>query len=483
MQLPIFPRFVASYFFIFILVLALSVFSIFQLRQFDQVTQSILGIDNQLLQYGKKLSDSLLSQMRYERKYMISREQALYQQFLRARDEFGRDVAQVSRILERSDQLQKDVLKGLEAHYQTYQKLVEEEAGHIQAKVRYHPQWYREEKEKAVDRVLDDLDALAENSQMSTFRKIRALEKAGTDASHVAIGMAAVTLLGIITISYFITRSITRPISALIEKTRDIARGVFKEDLRVSSPPEIKELAESFNAMCARLRALDRMKSDFFATMSHELRTPLSAIKEGTNLLLEGIGGEIGEKQRKILNIMSGESKRLIDLVNSSLDFSKMEAGMMVFNFAPTDILPLIHQAVAAINPLAISKKIRIQTESQPRLPLIRMDGERILQALRNILGNAVKFTPEGGQITVSAQTGKGNLEVRVIDTGCGIPPENLSSIFEKFCQVPLNGASRIKGTGLGLAIVKHIITAHGGKVWAESETGRGTSIIFVLPA
>ena len=116
-------------------------------------------------------------------------------------------------------------------------------------------------------------------------------------------------------------------------------------------------------------------------------------------------------------------------------------------------------------------------------LPMIKMDDERILQALRNLIGNAVKFTPEGGRVRISARPGAQGLEVSVADTGPGIPKENIQTIFEKFHQVSVGHSERANGTGLGLAIVKHIITAHRGRVWVESETGSGSTFSFVLPA
>jgi len=200
-------------------------------------------------------------------------------------------------------------------------------------------------------------------------------------------------------------------------------------------------------------------------------------------MLLHGSEGKITKEQKDILDIIARESERLIGMVNSILDLAKLEAGMMVFNFNPTDMMPLIHQAIAEIKPLTLGKEIHLQMENPQSLPVITMDRERILQVLRNFIGNAIKFTPKGGQVTVSAVPKEGTLEVCVQDTGPGIPKENLAIIFEKFQQDPLQRSKLMKGSGLGLAIAKHIITAHGGKVWAESGTGQGSSFFFVLPA
>ncbi len=481
MRLTIFSRLILGYLLIFILVLAISVYAILQLQQFETVTRSIQELDNQMLESEKRLSDSLLSQMRYERKYVILRDRVLYDQYLLASDDFRKNMDQA--LLLAATLPQREILSRVKAYFEDYQSLIIEEMKFVQANQPYDHARYKQEKEKAVDRILEALKTLAANSRQNTFDKIKNLGEVGADARRVAIFMAILALLGVLTISFFITRSITKPISVLIDKTREIANGVFKGDLHLSSPPEIKELSQAVNFMCDRLRAMDQMKADFFSMMSHELRTPLTSINVGTDMLLHGSGGEITKEQKDILDIIARESQRLIGMVNSILDLAKMEAGMMVFHFNPTDMMPLIHQAIAEIKPLAMGKEIRLQMEDPQSLPVIRMDRERMLQVLRNFIGNAIKFTPRGGQITVSAVPKEGILEVCVKDTGPGIPKENLTIIFEKFQHAPLQRSNSMRGSGLGLAIAKHIITAHGGKVWAESGPGQGSSFFFVLPA
>src|SRR3990172_7191391 len=137
--------------------------------------------------------------------------------------------------------------------------------------------------------------------------------------------------------------------------------------------------------MCGKLKEMDKMKSDFFSLMAHELRTPLASIKEGTNLLLEGIGEAFKEKRKTVLTVIAEESNRLIDLVNSLLDLSKMEAGMMALRFETSDIKPLIHKAVSGMEPLAMAKDVSMNVEIPPDLPYVKIDEERILQALRNL--------------------------------------------------------------------------------------------------
>jgi len=299
----------------------------------------------------------------------------------------------------------------------------------------------------------------------------------------MAILMTGGFLLLGIAISFFINRSITQPLSIMEKKTKDIAKGDFKGILTLSSPPEIAELAKAFNLMCNMLNELDKMKSDFFSSVAHELRTPLSTLKMAISLLLEGRQGPITEGQKEVLVLLNGVVNRLISLINSLLDLSKMEAGMMTYNLESQNIVPLIDQAIKEIGPLVEVKGISLEAKVMEGLPIIKIDGERILQVIRNIIGNAVKFTPNGGYVKVFVRAIDQGVEVSVVDTGPGIPAENLTSIFEKFRQISVRGTSRPNGTGLGLAIAKQIVTHHGGKIWAESELGHGSKFVFVLPA
>lgn len=486
MKFTLFSRLTLNYLFVFLLVLGGGVYMVYQLGQMEEITHTILNVDRRLVEVEKGLTDSLLSQVRFEKKFMLLRDEALFSQFLLAAQEFeglmkealGLAAGQYS-----AGQYSRDLLELAKDNYQRYRALVEEEAGLVRSHQPYASSWYKQEKERLVDESLERLKALSLQGQKTTLEKIRDLERAGVRARQVILAMGGLALMGILVISFFLTRGITRPISLLIAKTREISRGAFDGDLRLSSPPEMKELAEAFNSMRDRLQAVDKMKSDFYSVMSHELRTPLTSIREGTSLLMEKVGGEITEKQRKLLTIISGESQRLIDLVNSFLDLSRLEEGKMPFHFRPTDMLPLIRRVAGEIEPLALAKKIQLQVVSAASMPPVNMDPERILQVLRNFIGNAIKFTPEGGRVKVTAQRQEGGLCVLVEDTGPGISRENLKTVFEKFRQGSVKGWGSMKGSGLGLAIAKQIITEHGGKVWAESQPGQGSSFIFVLPS
>ena len=481
MKWTIFSRLVFGYLLIAFLVLAMSGYAVFELGQVERIAYSIMQTDNRIMNLEKKITDSMLSQMRYEQKFVITKDRELYQQFLLARNDFQKFSREA--MIAAGSSAPKDLVEALIAKQKAYEVLFAEEVRFIQANVPYDLQKYKKEKEKTTDLIMADLQALEAASQQGAFEKIRELGEAGANASKVAITLAVSALVGVVLVSLFITRSITSPLEKLIDKTREISNWVFKADLNLASPPEIQELALAINSMCEKLKTVDKMKSDFFSTMAHELRTPLTSIKEGTSLLLEGVGGGTTETQKKLLKIIAVESHRLIDLVNASLDLSKIEAGMMTFNFTPAEISPLLQRVVTEVRPWAMAKGVRVEVHGPPGLPLVPMDTERILQVLRNLLGNAIKFTPDGGTVNVLARHEEKKVFVTVRDTGIGISKENLTDIFEKYRQGDSGRSEYIKGTGLGLAIVKHIVTAHGGSIWAESDPGQGSSFTFFLPA
>ena len=476
MKFGIFSRSTAGYLIVLLLLGGSNVYAIWKLAQFNSIILKSHIEDTRLIDYEKKMVDSLFSQMRYEQKFVLTKDRALFVQFIAAKDDFERMLAEISSPL--PPPVYKDSFEKIKAYHQRYQSLVNTEANYLKDSQKYDRNWYKQEKENATDAALTELEKLESYSRQDFYHQSKMVSEAGVAARRLAVISFLITALFAVLLSYLITRSITKPLVMLVNKTREIPTGTFTCDLDGSSPPEVRELAEAFRLMCDRLKEVDRIKTDFFAMISHELKTPLTTIKEGTNLLLEGIGGSITEKQGKLLTIIATESKRLAGLVNSILDLSKMESGMMMYTFHPGRIPPLIDQAVKEIAPYAEAKRIHLQKQVAADLSSYRMDGERILDVLRNLLGNAVKFTPEGGQVTIVANPLDSGLKVSVSDSGPGIPQNRLVVIFEKYVS-----SDQKKGTGLGLAIVKHIVAAHGGKVWVESDPGKGSTFTFVLPS
>ncbi|MGB7952222.1 MAG: ABC transporter substrate binding protein [Candidatus Binatia bacterium] len=233
-----------------------------------------------------------------------------------------------------------------------------------------------------------------------------------------------------------------------------------------------------------RLKELDRMKSDFVSHVSHELRTPLTAIKGAVDLVLREVAGPLTEKQIYYLSRVRSNTQHLAGLINELLDLSKIESGRIEVKSRRVSLRGLVHEVVEALRPVAAEKVIAIEaTLCEPSI-WVWADREKINQVLMNLIGNAIKFTPVQGRVTVSASRNGGeDVQVSVSDTGPGVRPEEKEKVFDKFYQIAEDGGAKPKGTGLGLAIAKALVELHGGKIWVESEPGRGSTFSFTLPA
>jgi signal transduction histidine kinase len=231
-----------------------------------------------------------------------------------------------------------------------------------------------------------------------------------------------------------------------------------------------------------QLEAASRHKSEFLANMSHELRTPLNAIIGFSEVLLERMFGEVNEKQVEYLEDILSSGRHLLSLINEILDLSKVEAGRMELELGTFDLPQSLENALTLVRERATKHEITLDLAMDPRLGDFVGDERKIRQVLLNLLSNAVKFTPEGGRVGVAATLEDGAVQIAVSDTGIGIAPEDQEAIFEEFRQVGGDYARKREGTGLGLTLAKKFVELHGGKIWVESEVGKGSTFTFTLP-
>lgn len=252
----------------------------------------------------------------------------------------------------------------------------------------------------------------------------------------------------------------------------------------------LKDYADQLEKANLELKKLDAMKSEFVSVASHELRTPLAAIKNSIQLILSGKTGEINQNQTKFLTMADRNITRLTNILNNLLNLSRIESGRIESKFENISLKSVIDSTVSTLHPQADEKAITIEVHLTEDLPPIYGDREKIEQILVNLINNAIKFTHEEGKITISAKPyfeereGKvgHKIAVSVKDTGVGIPAEHLQSVFEKFYQVEGSLQRSAGGTGLGLAITKGLVELHQGKIWVESEVGKGSTFTFTLP-
>ena len=264
---------------------------------------------------------------------------------------------------------------------------------------------------------------------------------------------------------------------------------------------ELSEKTKKLQIAYDRLKELDRLKSNFLATVSHELRTPLTSIIGYSEMMLEGISGEINEEQREFLNTIHEKGEQLLELIKSLLDLSKLESGTMSLRRAPVDCGALVEQVVRTLAPAALKRRVQLNAEVQDQLPLLLADADRLRQVLNNLTENALKFTPKGGTVIVSTRkvmlatedlSGLGGvvlgvdqrpaIELRVTDTGIGIPENERDRVFDAFYQVDSSSTREVGGTGLGLSIVKRLVDAHDGTVKVEGNEPQGSSFVVTVP-
>jgi signal transduction histidine kinase len=288
----------------------------------------------------------------------------------------------------------------------------------------------------------------------------------------VAAGLAAVLL------TLALSRRILRPIEALTAAARQMEKGDLSQRVEVKSKDEIGQLAHAFNAMADGLARLEQLRRNMVTDVAHELRTPLSNIRG----YLEAMRDGVAQPSPVLIDSLYEEAMLLNRLVDDLQELALAEAGQLKLVRQPVALAEIVEKVVNVIQPQVTDKGLKLETDLPADLPLVDVDPNRVGQILRNLLTNAVHYTPPGGKITVAARLASAEVEVRVQDTGVGIAPEHLPYVFDRFYRADKSRARVSGGAGLGLAIVKQLVEAHGGRVWAESTPGSGATLGFTLP-
>ncbi|MBI4665307.1 MAG: hybrid sensor histidine kinase/response regulator [Nitrospinae bacterium] len=230
------------------------------------------------------------------------------------------------------------------------------------------------------------------------------------------------------------------------------------------------------------LKELNKMKDEFISILSHDLRTPLSIIIGYSHAVISGMMGSADQQATMALDIINKSAKRQLALVDNLLDLARIEAGAMTLEKKPARLGDLLSECVKGVGVVADIKNISLTLEAPEGEPEINLDETKIIQAINNLVANAIKFTPQGGSVTVTYSITGGEAVTRVKDTGPGIAPEDTGKLFEKFTQLKTKATGGEKGAGLGLTIAQKVVELHGGKLWVESQPGEGASFIFSLP-
>ncbi len=315
--------------------------------------------------------------------------------------------------------------------------------------------------------------------EMDGFELMRTVRAEFPDLHIIAMTGHGVSYTFTDVVSAGATDYLNKPFS--LDEMRAKLNRVVRERGLIS---DLKQKSVELEKANEDLRRLDNLKSIFVSSVSHELRTPLTVIKEFISLMLEGHGGTLTDDQREYLGIAHKNILRLTNLIDTLLDFSRIESGKgLQLKFEPARLVEVVEDASMTLAQSLEEKRVILENRLDPDMPQVLIDRNRLVEVLINLINNGIKFTPAGGKITIDTRglTEKRDyLKVVVSDTGIGIPPEDLSRVFDRFYQGQSTGISM--GSGLGLAITKEIIEGHQGAIQAESRLGSGTTFVFTLP-
>jgi signal transduction histidine kinase len=318
----------------------------------------------------------------------------------------------------------------------------------------------------------------------------------------IVLGIIAIAVAWIV--SVFVARGISRPVIKLADVTDKIAKGDLSQRANIDLSDEVGDLARSFNKMTDELNsaiaardqeiierknAEERLKEEmeakakFISMISYEFKPSLTSIREGVKLVLDELSGKLGDRPKSLLELAKKSGENLSHLVQDILDFHKLESDKAEFKMADNDINEIVLEVQKAMAPLLAEKKeVELFADTDGKIPKAKLDRDKIALVLTNIVNIAIRSTQKGSVAIKTAMEGENALRVSVKDSGPGIKEEDLPGLFDKYDQPGKNKDKEAGGTGLGLAISKEIIDRHNGKIWAESEAGKGTTFNFVIP-
>jgi histidine kinase len=290
---------------------------------------------------------------------------------------------------------------------------------------------------------------------------------------------AVAAFLAAVVVSLFTARRIVGPILTMTEASQHIAAGHYHQRVHVPSEDELGVMARAFNQMADALEQTEQRRMALIGDVAHELRTPLSSIRGVMEGLVDGV---LPSEPDTFLGVQR-EVSRLQRLVQDLEELSRAEAGQMSLDLRAVNALDLVRATADRLQPQFQDKGVSLALELPADLPPVRADRERVAQILLNVLGNALQYTPAGGQVNVQARRQGQEVVIIVRDTGLGIAPNHLPHIFERFYRVDKSRSRAGGGSGIGLTIAKHLVEAHGGRIWADSPgPGQGATFTFTLP-
>lgn len=291
----------------------------------------------------------------------------------------------------------------------------------------------------------------------------------------------AVAFLLSLVVAFLVSGWIASPLQGIIGAAREMPSAEI-QPVETRGPHEVQELTRAFNSMAARVQASQKSQREFVANVSHEMKTPLTSIQGFAQALLDGTANT-EEARQKAARIIYDESERMRRMVANLLDLAKLDAGSADLKMSPVDVSALLNSIAEKFAPQSARAGVNIEVDAESNLPPLVADGDRLAQVFTNLVDNALKFTPQGGKVTMRASLVSNAMRISVSDTGAGMSKDELPRIFERFYRAdPSRAGGESHGAGLGLAIAREIVAAHGGRISVQSEAGLGATMEVILP-
>ena len=461
---------------------------------------TLLDEAHKRVEWSRQIQHALALQMNFTAMALLVRDEATVEKILRENNRFNNTLALIAEaavpeeqdVIQRIRVAQGDALTAVADIANLLRDGKVNEAMSLQTSKGY-PLY--EQIAGLVDQIV-----IAEQSKMTGLRANVAAETRRTQILMVAFVVSAILLA--LLLGFVISWSFILPVRKAHGFLTEVAKGNFQATINVPNRDEFGDLAERMNHMSlelhdlyekqraaaqelqmlnTRLTQASKAKSEFLANMSHELRTPMNAILGFLEMLLDDIYGEVPPHLREPLIDVQVNGKHLLNLINDVLDLSKIEAGRMDLVLGDYSVQDVVETVRTSLQSLALEKGLGFVAAADEDIPLAFGDGRRITQCLMNLVGNALKFCKRG-RVTVGVERQGDDLLYHVSDTGIGIPKEELKNIFTEFQQVDTAMTREFSGTGLGLNITKKFVEMHGGRIWVESELGKGSTFFFSIP-
>jgi signal transduction histidine kinase len=492
-------KLLAAFLLVTLLFLLMGAFSVQTVRRMSQHTDW-LDEAHQRVDWAHQLQHSLATQMHLTSMALLVREEAAVANILRENNRFNDTLARIEKA---APEAERQIIQKIRAAQEEAMTVVADIANLVRDGKIAAATTLQLTREDPLYRSIDALVGLVVQHEYERMATLRASIDDGNRRSMVVMGAFVVASVVLALVGGFvISWAFILPVRAAEAFLSDVAEGKFGGAVSVPNGDEFGALAARLNetsrelarldaeqraaadvlrSLNARLEQASRAKSEFLANMSHELRTPLNAILGFTEMIQDDLYGEIPAGLKEPLADIQTNGHHLLRLINDVLDLSKIEAGRMELSLGDYAVEDVVGTVRASLRSLASERGLEFVTEVEPNLPVAHGDGKRITQCLMNLAGNALKFTRHG-RVAIGVERAGDLLRYRVSDTGIGIPADQIDAVFAEFKQVDATTTRDFGGTGLGLSITKKFVELHGGRIWVESELGKGSTFYFTIP-